>query len=116
MLEKIGIGIDIIDINRFSKKPYSENKIFYEKIFHNSEIEYCLNHKNSSQSFAAKFAIKESVIKSINKQIDFLDVFTDHFNLKPIVSLLGDLSYNFLVSVSHEENIAAAVIIALNND
>ena len=69
MLEKIGIGIDIIDINRFSEKPYSENKIFYEKIFHNSEIKYCLNHKNSSQSFAAKFAIKESVIKSINKKI-----------------------------------------------
>ena len=59
MLEKIGIGIDIIDINRFLEKPYSENKFFYEKIFHNSEIEYCLNHKNSSQSFAAKFAIKE---------------------------------------------------------
>jgi holo-[acyl-carrier protein] synthase len=112
VLEKIGIGIDIIGINRFSEKPYSENKIFYEKIFHNSEIEYCLNHKNSSQSFAAKFAIKESVIKSINKQIDFLDIFTDHHNLKPIVSLLDDLSYNFLVSVSHEKQHAVAVVIS----
>ena len=61
MLEKIGIGIDIIDINRFSKKPYSENKFFYEKIFHNSEINYCLNHKNSSQSFAGNLQLKNQL-------------------------------------------------------
>ena len=112
MLERIGIGIDIIDINRFSEKPYSKNKIFYEKIFHNSEIKYCLTHKNSSQSFAAKFGIKESVIKSINKQIDFLDILTDHINLKPIVSLRNDQSYSFLVSVTHEKQHAVAVVIS----
>ena len=112
MLEKIGIGIDIIDINRFSEKPYFENKLFYQKIFHNSEIEYCLNHKNSSQSFAAKFAIKESVIKSINKKIDFMDVLTDHHNLKPIASLLDDSCYNFLVSVTHEKQHAVAMVVS----
>lgn len=112
MLEKIGIGIDIIDINRFSKKPYSENKFFYEKIFHNSEIDYCLSHKNSAQSFAAKFAIKESVIKSIDQQIDFLDILTDHTNLKPIVTLFDNSSYNFLVSVTHEKQHAVAVVVS----
>ena len=33
MLEKIGIGIDIVDINRFLEKPYFENKFFYGKEF-----------------------------------------------------------------------------------
>ena len=112
MLEKIGIGIDIIDINRFLEKPYFENKSFYEKIFHTSEIDYCLNHKNSSQSFAAKFAIKESVIKSIHKQIDFLEILTEHIDSKPIVSLLGNSSYVFLVSVTHEKQYAVAVVIS----
>ncbi len=112
MLEKIGIGIDIIDINRFSEKPYSENKFFYEKSFHNSEINYCLNHKNSSQSFAGKFAIKESVIKSIDQKIDFLDILTDYINSKPIVSLPNNLSYNFLVSISHEKQHAVAVVVS----
>jgi holo-[acyl-carrier protein] synthase len=112
VLEKIGIGIDIVDINRFLEKPYSKNKFFYEKIFHNSEIEYCLNNKNSSQFFAAKFAIKESVIKSINKKIDFMDIFTDHHNLKPIASLPDDSSYNFLVSVTHEKQHAVAVVVS----
>jgi len=111
MLEKIGIGIDIIDINRFNEKPFETNKNFYKKIFHDSEIKYCLNKKNSSQSFAAKFAIKESVIKSINKQIDFLDIIID-YDSKPIVNLLNDSSYTFLVSASHEKSSAIAVVIS----
>ncbi|AJW71798.1 holo-ACP synthase [Nitrosopumilus adriaticus] len=112
MIEKIGIGIDIIEIHRFNEKPYENNENFYKKIFHNSEIEYCLNNNNSSQSFAAKFAIKESVIKSINEKIEFLDIMTEHQDSKPTVSLLNNLSYNFLVSVSHEKNNAVAVVVS----
>ena len=112
MLEKFGIGVDIVDVSRFNDKPYQENKIFYEKIFHPSEIKYCINRKNSSQSFATKFAIKESVIKCLNKKISFLDIFTEHQNEKPTVKLLNDPSYNFLVSVSHEKFFAVAVVIS----
>ena len=112
MLEKIGIGIDIIEINRFTEKPFEGNENFYKNIFQDSEIKYCLNYKNSSESFAAKFAIKESVIKSINKKIHFLDILTGHLDSKPIVSLPNNSSYNFLVSVSHEKYNAVAVVIS----
>ena len=112
MLEKIGIGIDIIDTVRFKEKPFETNEDFYKKIFHDSEIKYCLEHANSSQSFAAKFAIKESVIKSINKQISFLDILIGHLDSKPTVTLLNDHSYNFLVSVSHEKLYAVAVVVS----
>jgi len=112
MIEKIGIGIDIIEIHRFNEKPFENNKNFYEKIFHNSEIDYCKKQKNSSQSFAVKFAIKESVIKSINEKISFLDIVTEHLDSKPIVSLLNKPSYNFIVSVSHEKDNAVAVVIS----
>ena len=108
----MGIGIDIVEIHRFSDKPFEDNEHFYKKIFHDSEIKYCINKKNSSQSFAVKFAIKESLIKSINEKIGFLDILTDHFNSKPTVSLLNNFSYNFLVSVSHENNNAVAVVIS----
>jgi len=112
VLEKIGIGIDIIEINRFQEKPYETNHNFYNKIFHDSEIEYCLNQKNPYQSFATKFAIKESVIKSINKKINFFEILTNHLDSKPIVKLLINNSYNFLVSVSHEKSHAVAVVIS----
>jgi holo-[acyl-carrier protein] synthase len=112
MLEKIGIGIDIVDTTRFKLKPFDSNKHFYKKIFHDSEIKYCLERLDSSQSFATKFAIKEAVIKSINNQIDFLDILTDHLDSKPTVTLLKDNSYHFLVSVSHEKLYAIAVVIS----
>lgn len=116
MLEKLGIGIDIVEINRFSDKPYSKNENFYKKIFHESEIKYCLNNKNSAESFAAKFAIKESVIKSIDHKIDFLNILTDHSNLQPTVSITNNFSHTFLVSVSHEKNNAVAVVISEKNE
>jgi len=112
MLEKFGIGIDIIEVNRFIEKPYEKNKNFYEKLFFESEINYCLNQNNPSESFATKFAIKESVIKSINQKIDFSKILTDHNNSKPMVKLLGNYSYAFLVSVSHEKSHAVAVVIS----
>lgn len=46
MLQKFGIGTDIVKTERFQNKPYSKHKTFYEKIFLDSEIEYCLKHKS----------------------------------------------------------------------
>jgi len=112
MLDKLGIGIDMVEIKRFLNKPYDINMDFYKKIFHESEIIYCLSHKNSAQYFAGKFAIKESVIKSISKNIDFLDILIDYSNSKPNVTLINDSSYSFLVSLTHEESYAVSVVIS----
>lgn len=112
MLEKFGIGIDIVEVNRFAEKPFVTNEKFYKKIFRDSEINYCLNNLNSSQSFAAKFAVKEAVIKSINDQIGMLDILTDYVDSKPIVSIMNDTSYSFLVSITHEKSFAIAVVIS----
>ena len=112
MLENIGIGVDLIEIKRFEEKPFAKNKSFYQKIFSESEIKHCLDKKNSAETFASKFAIKEAVIKSINKKIDFLDILTDYSNSKPTVLLQNDNSYNFLVSTSHEKSYAIATVIS----
>ena len=112
MMNRIGLGVDLIEINRFKEKPFPKNKNFYKKIFHDSEITYCLNQKNPSESFAVKFAIKESVIKSINKKISFLNIVTSHKNSVPIVKLIKNYCYDFQVSVSHEKSFAIAVVIS----
>ena len=52
MMEIFNIGIDIVNIERFKKKEYAKNKKFYQKIFADSEIKYCLKFKNSSEHFA----------------------------------------------------------------
>jgi len=109
------IGTDIVDIDRFRKKEYNENKKFYEKIFTKSEIKYCLSFKNNSEHFAGKFAIKEAVRKSIKEKISFKEIITDHNNSKPKIILKKKLDYRFLVSVSHEKDFAIAMVIALDN-
>ncbi len=106
------IGIDIVNIERFRNKDYKKNKFFYEKIFTNSEIKYCLSFKNNSEHFAGKFAIKEAVKKSIKEQISFKEIITDHKKSKPSIILKKRLNYRFSVSVSHERDFAIAMVIA----
>ena len=87
IIEKLGIGIDIVDVKRFEKVPYSSKSRFYQKIFLPSEIEYCLKYKNPYEHFAGKFAIKEAVKKSIPDNISLLDIETSHSNSKPLIKL-----------------------------
>jgi len=114
MIDKIGIGIDIVDIKRFKEISFEEKPSFYKKIFFPSEIKYCLKHKNSFEHFAGKFAIKEATIKSIPEKISILELETFHSGSNPDVRIKGKLGkkYNFLVSVSHEKQFAIAVVIS----
>ena len=114
LIEKDGIGIDIIDVERFRKKIFKQNAKFYQRIFLESEIKYCLRFKSPHEHFAGKFALKESVIKSIHDKISFLDIQTSNSKHGPIVRLVGKKSkeYSFLCSISHEKKFAVAVVIS----
>ena len=111
MIEKFGIGIDIVNVDRFSSKKYSENKKFYSKIFTNNEINYCIKFKEPYTHFAGKFALKEAVIKAINKKISLLDIETFHKNNIPQVKLKNETHYSSISSISHENNVAVAVFL-----
>jgi len=104
------MGIDITDVNRFSSKIYSKNKQFYKKIFTKNEIDYCTKFKNPYTHFAGKFALKEAVIKALNKKIDLLEIETFHKNKAPYVKLKNYDSFS-IASISHEKNIAVAVFL-----
>lgn len=113
MINKIGIGIDISDVEKFKEIPFESKSGFYKKLFSQSEIRYCLKYKNYFEHFAAKFAMKEAVKKSIHDRISMIDIETYHVKSKPHVRLkkLQD-KYEFQVSVSHEKNLAVAVVIS----
>lgn len=114
MIEKLGIGIDITDTKQFKRIKYSSKPAFYKNLFLDSEIKYCLKFKNSYEHFAGKFAVKEAVKKALNKPISMLDIETSHSSLKPTVKLTGKLGrkYKFLVSLSHEKNLAIGIVIS----
>lgn len=113
MIKNIGIGIDIVDITRFQKMPFNENEKFYEKIFLPSEIKYCLKFKKSYERFAGKFAIKEAVQKSIPEKISLNKIETFHKKSKPQVQInLNKEKYSFLVSLTHDKELAIAVVLS----
>ena len=112
ILDNFGIGIDIADIEKFKKIPYEKNKDFYKKLFNESEIEYCLKFKHPSSHFAGKFALKEATKKSINNSISMKKIKTSHSNSKPKISIIDEKKYSFLASLSHENNLAVAVVIS----
>lgn len=114
MIERFGIGIDIVDVSSFEKIPYSSKRDLYEKIFLPSEIKYCLKYKNPYERFAGKFAIKEAVKKSISENISLLKIMVSHSNSKPKVVLIGmkKMNYNFIASISHDKKLAVGVVLA----
>ena len=109
-----GIGVDLVDVNKFKKKSYSENSSFYNKLFLPTEIKYCLKFKKPAEHFAGKFAIKESVKKSISESIPFLDIETFHSKSKLKIKLHKNWNtkYNILGSISHENEYAIGMVIS----
>ena len=58
-----GIGIDIVEVNRLDKAIAHEP--FVERVFTPDEVRYCRSRgKQAAQSFAARFAGKEAILKA----------------------------------------------------
>ncbi len=69
------IGVDIEDIGRFAKLDFKNDRAFFEKIFTEKEIEYCVSKANPCRHFAARFAGKEAVIKALQmKGVEYKDI------------------------------------------
>ena len=114
MIENLGVGIDIVEVSKFERIPYSKKPSFYKKIFLPTEIKYCLKFKKPAEHFAGKFAIKESLKKSIKEPISFLDIETYHSNLKLKIRLGKYWSKKYKVrgSISHEKKYAVGIVIS----
>jgi holo-[acyl-carrier protein] synthase len=63
----LGIGVDIIEINRFEQGVAKE--AFLRKVFTPKEIKECRMSIHASKRFAEKFAIKEAFMKAIGAGI-----------------------------------------------
>lgn len=93
----LGIGIDIIEIDRIKQSINKFENRFLNKIFTEGELEYCLSKKNKYQHLAARFAAKEAIAKALatgwSKGFRWKDI--EIYNEKsglPRVKLLGNLA------------------------
>jgi holo-[acyl-carrier protein] synthase len=118
----IGIGIDIIEIDRIKKSIDRYGNHFLNKIYTKNELEYCLSKSDKYQHLAARFAAKEAVYKALssgwNKNIGWKDIeISNESNGMPIVKLNGEVK-TFLspekslkISISHSRDYVASVAI-----
>lgn len=65
----LGIGSDLIEIDRISTSILRFGDRFLRRVFTPDEIAYCQRKKNSAESFAARFAAKEAAAKALGTGI-----------------------------------------------
>ncbi|MDP8230753.1 MAG: holo-ACP synthase [Candidatus Gorgyraea atricola] len=65
-VKEISAGVDIENIDRFTKLSFKKNRYFFDLIYTPKEMEYCFSKPNPYPHFAARFAGKEAVIKAVS--------------------------------------------------
>ncbi|MGE5400724.1 MAG: holo-ACP synthase [Ignavibacteriales bacterium] len=122
----IGIGIDIIEIDRIKESVDRFGDKFLNKVFTEVELEYCLGKANKYQHLAARFAAKEAVAKALtdawDKGFRWRDIeIYNELSGKPSVRLFGELN-TFLgndkslkITMSHSQNYVTCFAIAFAN-
>ncbi len=65
----LGIGIDIIEVERIQASYEKFGERFLTRILHPNEISYCLSHRAPGPFLAARFAAKEAISKAFGTGI-----------------------------------------------
>jgi holo-[acyl-carrier protein] synthase len=117
-----GLGIDIVEVERIQTAVEKYADKFLNRIYTKEEIEYSESFKNKKYvHLAARFAVKEAFSKAIGTGITqgfkFNEITTiNKESGEPKIILDGNMKekygdYSFLVSISHTDSTAVAVVI-----
>lgn len=118
----VGVGCDIIEIERIARAIKSES--FIRRVFTAEEAAYCQRREQqAAASFAARFAAKEAVLKALGtglREGSLQEIAVDNDGLgKPLVQLSGHFAMlakqlgvkNIQISLSHSRDFAVAYVI-----
>ena len=120
-MEILGIGTDIIEIERIARAA-GRGPRFINKVFTQRERDYCLGKKSCDSHLAARFSAKEAVGKAIGRPLSWQDVeMVNDGNGKPHINLYGEAKKivgdgKVFITVSHSEHYATAVAMLVKED
>ena len=118
----LSTGIDIIEIERFKESVSRQGDKFLKRVFTNQELLDC---GDRLESLAARFAAKEAASKALGcgiGKVSWLDLeITKNDENQPGITLHGtalelaeSLNLNtWSISLSHSDEIAIAIVVAL---
>jgi holo-[acyl-carrier protein] synthase len=120
----IGIGVDIVEIKRFSGVMERLGEKFLFRLFTPEEQRYCNGHRDPVPHFAARFAAKEAVFKALGtgwaKGVTWLDVEVQKEGQEaPRIVLQGEAQRlcaarsvrNAHLSLSHSDHWVVAMVV-----
>ena len=122
----LGIGIDVVEVERIGSSMDEFGEKFVNRIFTNAEQEYCKSQKRPAIHYAARFAAKEAIAKAfgtgIGKEISWLDmeIVREDSGEPKVMMSGGGATYaeklkvaDIKISLTHAEHYAAANAVVL---
>jgi holo-[acyl-carrier protein] synthase len=119
-----GIGTDLVEVSRIERILKEWGDRFLDKVYAHDEIEYCKNKAFPAIHFAARFAAKESFLKSLGiglgmgvglREIEVSNNALGSPVLKmneKVASILENLGVNVIhVSMTHTREYAHALVV-----
>ena len=120
-----GTGIDIVEVDRIKRSITKYSDRFKNKVFTQKEIDYCHSQADPAKHFAARFSVKEAVLKcfgtGMTGGILWKDIEVDKKKSgQPTLNLYGkgEELFNQLklkhihISITHDKSYAVAHAIA----
>ncbi len=125
MARLIGVGTDLVEIERFRLAMTRQGDRIIQRLFSEAEQEYAYRHKDPAPPFAARFGAKEAVMKAMGVglwKFKLRDV--EVMRAKsgaPSVAVYGRAAElaeehgvtDWHLSLTHSESMAMAVAIAM---
>jgi holo-[acyl-carrier protein] synthase len=120
----VGLGSDLVEVARF-RLAMERTESLVDRLFSPDERKYAAGQHDPAKSLAARFAAKEAVMKALGVglgDVDFHDVeVVRHESGAPSLEVRGRAHQlasdrgvtNWLLSLSHTETTAMAVVIAV---
>jgi holo-[acyl-carrier protein] synthase len=118
----LGLGTDLIEIERVQASMDRFGERFLDRVFTAGEIAYCMRKKQPAESFAARFAAKEAGAKAlgtgISRGVSWKEIeVTREIGKRPMLHFsgrAGELAKRMGVrrvqlSLSHSRKLAMAV-------
>ncbi len=126
----VSVGVDLIEVERI-QKALEDGRIgmrFRNRVFTEKEIQYCeKKHRGRYQSYAARFAAKEAVMKALGRgwssQVSWIEIEVARAQSgKPDIVLHGKTARfadkfgirRWVLSITHTQAHGLAYVIAQN--
>ncbi|OGS13490.1 MAG: holo-[acyl-carrier-protein] synthase [Elusimicrobia bacterium RIFOXYA2_FULL_58_8] len=108
-----GLGVDLVEVSRIRR--LAANPSFLKRVFTPGELAYSLKGKNRYERLAARFAVKEAVIKALDARgLSLKDIEVENtFSGRPLVKVKKHRSISLMVSISHTSRHALAAVVVV---